>query len=305
LTEVVSNGKLVKNLTIGRQTFNNQADLYLYYGKNYVIRKIGHQYNLSGSQLIKLEEEILRYYKLLKKCFTLKLPKVFLIKIDNNHNIVVLMTEYFSGGSVTEVSSAAGRSRYFKKILLAIIRLVTSKNNLDSRKKLIYSIDPNPNNFLLNKKGVIFYNDFTPPLFRKNGSWLEFRRIDEVHAKKSDKEKRYFTGINLLLAFVNKTRIYLPFADYLKLLKWLSIKIQSLPFTDSSLVKFTKIYKKLISGEKIKLSDFNKQIVSRDLLRFILTFRGDLTVGQIKKLYKQSKQSDGVDILINKVYEKN
>jgi len=234
IEKILDDGKLVKKLNnTSINKFNSKACLYRWQGEQYVVRRIGKQYNLSTRHLIVLERNLHIYYELLQKFLSIGLPKIFLTKIDKQQSTILLVTEYFPKGKIGEIKNVSKKVKYFKVIARLIIKLASSKINLDLN-KLICSIDPNPENFFLDFKNKLIYNDFTPPLYCKNGKWFEFRRQDELHAKKSDKEKRYFTGLNLLLVFINKTRIYLPFSDYLKFVMWLSNEIQKSHFTNNS-----------------------------------------------------------------------
>lgn len=160
--------------------------------------------------------------------------------------------------------------------------------------------------FFIDFKGRIIYNDLTPPLYRENGKWVEFRRQDELHIKKSDKEKRYFTGFNLLLVFVNKIRTHLIFSDYLNFVAWLSHEIQKthLP-TKNNIEMFPEVFNEIYIKKIVDFSKLEKHAVFRDLLRFALSFREDLTSHQIKEIYKKSKGLDGIKVLTKKLYEKN
>lgn len=302
---VINDGKLIKKLNFNSGGIHNEASLYRWQSKDYVVRKVGKQYNLSIQEVITLEKNLHAYYDLLKKYLVIDLPKIFLTKIDKKQNIILLLTEYFSKGKVVEVKTVTQKIKYFKAISKLIIKLASSKNNLYLN-QLICSIDPNPDNFFIDSKGKLIYNDFTPPFYREKGKWFEFRRRDEIHAKKSDKEKRYFTGLNLLLLFINKTRIHLSFIDYLKFVQWLSGEIDGLHLLQQNSINiFPKIYKEIPSSKMLDFLKFEQYATLRDILRFNLTFRKDLTSFQIKKIYKRSKKPDGIDILIKKLYGKN
>lgn len=302
---IIDNGKLVRKLNLNRVGVHNEALLYKLQGSNYVVRKVGKQYNLSTQQLITLEKNLHTYYNLLKKHLLISLPKFFLTEIDKKQNIILLVTEYFPQGKVVEIKKVSLKVRYFKAISRLIIKITSSSNNLHVN-RLICSIDPNPDNFFLDLKGKLIYNDFTPPFYCKKGRWVEFRRKDEIHAKKSDKETRYFTGLNLLLIFVNKTRIYLPFSDYLKFTQWLSDEINRLHLLrQNPITIFPKIYNDILSGKILDFNELGKYATLRDILRFVLTFNKSLNELQIKEIYKKSKKSNGVDILTQKIYGKN
>ena len=239
--KIIYNGKLVRKLNVNNNNVNSEAYLYRWLGNQYVVRKVGKQYNLSTKQLVVLEKDICTYYLLLKKLLSNNLPKIFFTKIDKQQNAILLVTEYFPKGKIAETKSISQKVKYFKAVSNLIVKLVRFNRNrgLD---KLICSIDTNPENFFLNKKGKIIYNDFTPPLFlRENEIWFEFRRKDEMHVLKSEKEKRYFSDVNLFLNFINKVRIYLPFNEYVKFIKWVSkikgIKPQGKPWTRKELAK--------------------------------------------------------------------
>jgi hypothetical protein len=301
IKKIIHNGKLVKKLNVSSNNVNNEAYLYRWLGGQYVIRKVGKQYNLSAKQLIVLEKDICIYYKLLKKLLPTNLPKIFFTKIDKQQNSILLVTEYFPKGKITEVKKVPVKVKYFKAISKLIIKLTSSRSNLYLN-KLVCSIDPNPDNFFISSENKIIYNDFTPPLYRKNGKWFEFRRRDEIHAKKSDKEKRYFIGLNLLLVFINKTRIHLPFSDYLKFVEWLSNEIQKSHFsTKNNLERFPEIFNEIYTKKVVDFSKFEKYAVLRDLLRFTLSFNENLTGFQIKEIYKKSKKLDGVLYLQKKL----
>lgn len=303
--KIINNGKLIKKLNVNSKNVNNEAYLYGWFDDQYVVRKIGKQYNLSTKQLIVLEKDLHVYYKLLQKHSPIGLPKIFFTTIDKQRNTILLVTEYFPKGKVIEVKNASEKIKYFKAIARVIIKLVSSRSNLYLN-KLICSIDPNPDNFFLDSKNKLIYNDFTPPLYCKNGKWFEFRRQDELHAKKYDKEKRYFTGFNLLLVFVNKVRIYLPFLDYLKFIKWLIKEIKKFHLLKNNNIKmFPEVCIKLYTKKAVDFSKLEKYAVLRDILRFAISFRKDLTSSQIKEIYKKSKRLDGIKILTKKLYAKN
>jgi len=301
--KIIHNGKLIKKLNVINNV-NNEAYLYRWLDDRYVVRKIGKQYNLSIKELVVLEKDICIYYKLLKKHLSINLPKIFLTTIDKKQNTILLVTEYFPKGKVVDIKTISQKVKYFKNIVELIIKLASSKNNLYSN-NLICSIDPNPNNFFIDSKNQLIYNDFTPPLYRKNGKWFEFRRWDELHAKKSDKKKRYFTGFNLLLVFINKTRTYLAFSNYLKFVEGLSNQIQKYDLSNNNIAKFPEVFKDVLLKKVVDFSKLEKYAVSRDLLRFALSFREDLTSSQIKEIYKKSKGLDGIKILTKKLYEEN
>lgn len=293
--------KLGKKLSVNSNNFNNEAYLCRWHNDQYVVRKIGRQYNLSAKQLVVLEKDIRIYYKLLKKLIPANIPKIFFTKIDKKQNSILLVTEYFTKGKIVEVRDVSKKVKYFKSISKLIITLASSKRNINLN-KLICSIDPNPENFFIDFKNKFIYNDFTPPLYRKNGKWSEFRRQDEMYAKKFNKERRYFTGFNLLLVFVNKTRIYLSFFDYLKFIKWICNEInKSRLLNNNNIKEFPRVFTDLYTKKVVNLNKFKKYAVSRDLLRFNLSFREDLTSDQLKEIYKESKKFDNVLYLEKKI----
>ena len=301
IEKIIHSGKLVEKLNVNSNNVNNEAYLYRWLNDQYVVRKVGKQYNLSTKQLVVLEKNIHIYYKLLKKHLPINLPKAFFTKIDKQRNTILLVTEYFPKGKIIEVKNVSEKVKYFKAIVRLVIKLASSRSNLYLN-KLICSIDSNPDNFFIDSKNKLIYNDFTPPLYRKHGKWLEFRRRDEMHAKKSDKEKRYFTGFNLLLVFVNKIRIHLPFSDYLKFVEWLSNEIQKSHFSiKNNIGKFPKIFNEIYNKKVVDFNKLEKYAVLRDLLRFTLSFRKDLTSIQIKEIYKKSKKIKGVLYLEKKL----
>ncbi|MFA4975329.1 MAG: hypothetical protein WC839_01780 [Candidatus Paceibacterota bacterium] len=303
---VINKGKLIKKLNSNSRGIHNEASLYRWHSKYYVVRKVGKQYNLSTQQLITLEKNLHVFYNLLKKHLrVIGLPKIFLTEINIKQNTILLITEYFPKGKVVEIKTTTQKVKYFKAISKSIIELTSSRRNLYLN-QLICSIDPNPDNFFIDSRGKLIYNDFTPPLYRKDGKWFEFRRKDEIHAKKSDKEKRYFTGFNLLLIFINKIRIYLSFSDYLKFIQWLFNEIDKLHLLQQNPVTvFPKIYKEISSGKVLDFQEFEQYATLRDILRFNLSFNKDLTSLQISKIYKKSKKLDGINVLIKKLYGKN
>jgi hypothetical protein len=301
--QIFQNGKLIKKLNSSGSAFNSEACVYIWLDNHYVVRKIGKQYNLTDNQLVNLGKNIHTYYKLLQKHLAIGLPKIFLTTTLKEQDVLLLVTEYFQNRKVINYKNNSRKFEYFRIIAMALINLINSKSNIYSS-KLICSIDPNPDNFFVDLKGQIIYNDFTPPLYRKNGKWLEFRRRDELHVKRTDKEKRYFTGLNLLLVFVNKTRIHLTFSSYLKFVRWLSDEIQKQgASTQSNLIKFPILYKEIEVKKEVDFKKFEKYAVLRDLLRFALTFDKNLTNRQIKDVYKKSKRVDGLKILTKKLYE--
>ncbi|MCE9585313.1 hypothetical protein K8Q94_01675 [Candidatus Nomurabacteria bacterium] len=302
---VTDEGKLIKSLNTISGKFNSEAYLYKYLDNYYVVRKIGKQYNLSPEQLVILEKNLHTYYVFLKRYVPINLPKTFFTKIDKNDDAICLVTEYFPKGKITEVKNISKKLKYFKIVSKLIIKLSSSNNNLYLN-KLTCSIDPNPDNFFINSNSKVVYNDFTPPLYRTDGKWLEFRRQDELHTKKTDKEKRYFTGFNLLLVFVNKTRIHLPFSDYLKFVTWISKEIQNSNLSsENNLGKFPEVFNEIYIKKGVDLNVFEKYAVLRDLLRFTVSFNKDLTSDQIEVIYKNSKVPDGIKILTKKLYAKN
>jgi len=302
---IINNGNLVRKLNTNINNVHSEAYLYRSFGRYYVIRKIGKQYKLSLRKLLVLEKNLHTYYKLLNKKLDIRLPRVFLSYIDSKQNVILLATEYFPKGNITEIISSRRKLLIFKSIILSIIKLTNNKKNI-SRKKLICSIDVNPRNFYLDSFGTLVYNDFAPPFYRKNNKWIEFRRHDELHIKKSEKEMRYFTGLNLLLTFINKTRIQLTFNDYLKFIRWTSKEIIKSDLTSTNNIRHFADVLNSIHTKKLKqLSKFTKSLVLRDILRFALSFRSDLTCDQVAEIYRKSKNPDGLNILIKKLYEKN
>lgn len=305
IQNIIKNGKLIRKLNKNSKKVNSEAYFYSLLGKEYIIRKIGKQYNISLKQLVVLENNINIYYKLLKKNLGIGIPSIFFTEIDKKQNIILLATNYFSKGDILNNQSYHKRIKYFKIISRTIIRLTNNKKN-NYMNKLICSIDVNPNNFLLDYNNSVIYNDFTPPFYREKGKWLEFRRIDETHAKKTDKEKRYFIGLNLLLAFINKTRLYLSFSQYLKFIEWLSDEVSNLNLSSKNSVCFyPEIYKEILNDKLLDFHKYEKYTTKRDILRFILTFRSDLTSLQIKKIYEKSKKTEGINILIKVLNGKN
>lgn len=302
LGKIIEHGVLIKKINSNVQGIHSEAYLYNWLGDYYVIRQIGRQYNISPRQLVVLEKNLHTYYKLLKKSLDMNLPGTFFSGIDKKQNIILLVTEYFSKGNITEVKSVSKRIECFKTISRSLIKLASVKNNLYLDNTLICSIDVNPNNFLLSSDNSIVYNDFTPPFYREKRKWLEFRRRDEIHAKKSEKVKRYFTGLNLLLSFVNKTRIHLSFADYLNFIEWLSNEVHKSNLQpQNSITIFSQIYEELSNDKILNFQKFEECITLRDILRFALTFRRDLTRYQVKNIYEESKKPNGINILIKEV----
>jgi hypothetical protein len=303
IDRVVSEGKFIKNLNKDGKKFNSQADLYLWKKKFYVIRIIGKQYIIgSDKQLARLEKSLHIYYYFLNKYLRLKLPEIFISSLDEKKGIIRLMTEYFPKGSIANSGLKTQRIRQFKMVAKALIKLISSGKNICLKNRLICSIDTNPDNFFLSKKNAIVYNDFTPPLYReKNGIWFEFRRKDEIHVSKTEKEKRYFNGVNLLLNFVNKVRIYLPFEDYLKFIKWLCTAINDTKFSADDLDIFIKIIREFNKAPIVNSYKFKKYSSVRDLLRFSLSLNDKLDESQLKEIYKRSKKPDGLFYLKNKV----
>lgn len=299
--QIFQNGKLIKKLNSNDSSFNSEAYVYRWLDHEYVVRKIGEQYNLTNNQLSNLEKNVRTYYGLLQKHLTIGLPKIFLTAMLKEREALLLVTEYFQDRKVVNYKNNSRKLEYFRTIAMALINLVNSKSNI-YLSKLICSIDPNPDNFFVDLQGKVIYNDFTPPLYRKNGKWLEFRRQDELHAKKLDKEKRYFTGLNLLLVFVNKTRTHLTFSSYLKFIKWLSDEIQKQGvLTKNNLEKFPIFYKDIQAKREVDYKKLEKYAVLRDILRFALTFDKNITNRQIKEIYKKSKRADGIKILSKKI----
>jgi hypothetical protein len=302
LNKVIAKGKFIKNLNKDSKKFHNQADLYLWQKKYYVVRTIGKQYVESDKHLIRLEKNLQRYYFFLKKHLSLELPETFFSFPDKNNGTVLLITEYFSKGSVTDILFITKRVKQFKIIAQALIKLISSKNNIHLDNKLICSIDTNPNNFFLNNNNTIVYNDFTPPLYReKNGIWFEFRRKDERHVLKAEKEKRYFVGVNLLLNFVNKVRIYLPFDIYIKFIKWMDKTVREVKYPNNDLLVFIQILKEFNKAPLLNSYKFKNYSNIRDLLRFSLSLNGKLNENQLEEIYRKSKKPNGLLYLKNKV----
>lgn len=302
---IISEGKLIKKLNSNDKGVHNEASLYKWVDNYYVVRKVGKQYNLSNKQLITLEKNLHIYYNLLNKHLDIGLPRIFLTEIDKKQNVILLITEYFPKGKVVEIKTVFQKVRYFKIISKLIIKLTISNSNLYLN-QLVCSIDPNPDNFFIDSQGRLIYNDFTPPFYREKGKWFEFRRMDEIYAKKSDKEKRYFTALNLLLIFVNKTRVYISFYDYLEFIKWLSSEInKSHLLSKNNIINFPSFFNEVYVRKVFDFRKFERYAVLRDILRFALSFNKNLTSDQIKDIYKKSKRSDGSNILIKKLYGKD
>ncbi|HEY4503251.1 MAG TPA: hypothetical protein VJC14_02360 [Candidatus Paceibacterota bacterium] len=290
--KILVNSKFVKNLNVTGDKLHCEAGLYVSLGRKYVIKKIGRQYKLNSTELILLEKSVSRYYDHLKKIIPNNVPKIFLTKIDKEKNCILLVTEYLPLGKVTAIKDISMKIKYFNEIIKLILKISNKKGNT-SGNKLKCSIDPNPDNFFLDSENKIVYNDFTPPLYRENGKWVEFRRRDEAHAKKSEKETRYFSEINLLLAFINKTRLYLTLDEYLKFSR-------SHFSTNNKVKQFVKIFDEVRSERVASFDKLEKHVVRRDLLRFALSFRKGLTSTQVGELYKKSKKPNGVVFLEKK-----
>lgn len=306
LNKVITEGKFIKNLNKGSTEFHNRADLYLWQKKYYVVRIIGKQYVESDKQLIRLEKSLQKYYFFLQKYLSLKLPNTFFCFLDKNKSTIFLITEYFPKGRITDVSFTLKRVKQFKIIAQALIKLISSKSNIYLDKKLICSIDTNPNNFFLSSNDNIVYNDFTPPLYReKNGNWFEFRRKDEIHVLKTEKEKRYFVGVNLLLNFVNKVRIYLPFDVYIKFIEWMDKTVRGIKYPNNDLLIFIQILKEFNKAPILNSYKFKNYSNVRDLLRFSLSLNGKLNENQLKKIYKKSKNPNGILYLEKKIKNLN
>ncbi len=299
--KIICNGKLIKKLNINSNNFNSEAYIYRWLDNLYVVRKVGKQYNLSTKQLAVLEKDMCIYYKFLKKLIPVNLPRIFFTKIDKQQNIILLVTEYFPKGKITDIKNIPQKVKYFKTASELIIKLASSNKNLHLN-KLICSIDPNPENFFINQKGEIVYNDFTPPLFRKeNGLWNEFRRKDEIHVLKSEKETRYFIGANLFLNFVNKIRIYLPFNEYTKFIKW-ACKIIRGKKTGNKLSIFPEIFEGIKQNPlKESCYKFRNYAGARDLLRFAISLNKKLTLNKVRDTYRESKKLNGVLYLEKKL----
>src|SRR3989344_550074 len=154
--KIIHDGKLVKKLNVNSNNVNNEAYLYRWLDDQYVVRKVGKQYNLSTKQLVVLEKDLCIYYKLLKKYLPVNLPKVFFTKIDKQQNTILLVTEYFPKGKIVEVKNVSQKIKYFKAISKLVIKLANSRNNLYLN-KLICSIDPNPDNFFIDSKNKLIY----------------------------------------------------------------------------------------------------------------------------------------------------
>lgn len=303
LGKVISEGKFIKNLNKDGAKFHSQANLYLWKKKFYVIRTIGKQYIIgSDKHLVRLEKSLHIYYLFLKKYLSLKLPEVFVSFLDEKKGIILLMTEYFPKGNIVSLRLTTQRIKQFKVIAKALIKLVSARKNICFKNKLICSIDTNPNNFFLNKKNGVVYNDFTPPLYReKNGIWFEFRRKDESHVLKTEKEKRYFVGVNLLLSFVNKVRIYLPFDIYIKFIKWMNKAVYEVKYPTNDLLVFIQILEEFNKAPILNSYKFKNYSSIRDLLRFSLSLNDKLNENQLKEIYKKSKKPNGLLYLKNKV----
>lgn len=284
ISKILSDGEFIKRLNITENNYNSEASLYEWLGDQYVIRKIGRQYILSDKKLVTLEANMNSYYFLLKKIIPKNLPKIFFTEINKKNKCIFLVTEYFPKSDESNLN-------LFKEIVGLLIKLTNSKDNY-LKDKLICSIDPNPDNFFLGLKAELIYNDFTPPFYRENGKWLEFKRLDELHSKKLNKEKRYFSAVNLLMNFLNKARLRLSVSDYLGLIEWVLNKIQKTDLRDEN-----NIYK-IQEINNIK-NDLKKEVTTRDILRFHISLREDLTNAQIKEIYKESKKKDGVSYLKN------
>ena len=112
---VIEEGRLIKKLnTVGRK-FNNEAYLYKYIDNYYVIRKIGKQYNLSPYKLVKLEKNLNTYYHELRNLNKIvNLPQIFYTKIIKKENFILLVTEYFPKGKITELKNISEKVKYFK-----------------------------------------------------------------------------------------------------------------------------------------------------------------------------------------------
>ena len=288
LNDVISKGEFIKTLNPSDKEFRSQADLYLWKENYYVIRTIGKQYDLSGNQLIRLERNLKKYYSLLKKHLNLALPEIFASSINKQKGVVLLITDFFQNGSIVKILPTDKKVRHLKTTALALIELISSEKNINAKNKLICSLDTNPENFFLNKKGKVVYNDFTPPLFRDTKDvWFEFRRKDEIHVSKAEKEKRYFGGVNLLLNFINKVRIYLPFTEYIKFIKWAS-KIIKEEKALNNLSIYPKIFEEIDKKPMVKSCyKFKNYAGKRDLLRFSLSLNKKLSPNQIKEIYKK------------------
>jgi len=283
---ILKDGILIKKLNTHNTKYRSKAFLYKYNKKFYVIREIGHQYNLSEKNVILLEKNINIYHKLLNNFSLLDLPSIFVTYTDVNKKIF-LLTEYFSNGTILNLNINF-KIKSFKKVAKIIIYLFLKNNNY-KRSNLIYSIDPNPSNFYINSNREIVYNDFTPPLFLVDNKWKEFRRIDELKENKNLKQKRYFSGLNLLLVFVNKTRLYLSYNNYLRFIKWLILEIKD----DNRLITsdfyiLTDLIKE-VENKKFSVAKYTNKIVLRDLVRFYISFNKNLKKQELNIIYKRYK----------------
>jgi hypothetical protein len=295
ISNIHYNGKLLKQLNISADNINNEAYLYKWFDSQYVVRKAGKQYNLPNERLVLLKKDICTYYAILKKYLPNNLPDTFFSKLDKKQGVILLITEYFPKGKITEVKNYSKKVKYFKAAYELLTKVINSKGNLN-RDQLKYSIDPNPENFFINKQNDIIYNDFTPPLFyKKNNTWLEFRRKDELHTLKSEKEKRYFNQANLLFNYLNKARIFLPFLEYVNLIKWVHKQTSG-----SKTLVFSEILKELVHNPSVEnCYKFKENVELRDLLRFLISLKKSFSKEEIKEIYNKSKKSDGVLYLKN------
>jgi len=135
-------------------------------------------------------------------------------------------------------------------------------------------------------------------LFIKNGYWNEYRRIDEKGATKKEKIKRYFNKSNLLLNFINKSRIYLQAHEFDIFLKYTIKKTAGSIIVDSEIKNLLELFQTRDPTIYIKTNRvLRKYCTERDLLRYIVASHSALNNDEIKSLFKISKEADGVNLL--------
>ena len=300
LQDVLIKGKFEKVLF--DKKFGNKADLHNLNGQNYVVRTIGRQYNLTRERRAELHDSIERYYQFLRGIKILGVPEVFMIQYATDSSSILLLTEYFRHDLSNTGLTGRKRVALFQEILLNLLEMINLRTNLGTT--MVLAIDPNPKNFMFNFPGKIYYNDFTPPLFREKGEWSEFRRSDELEAKKIDKEKRYFSRRGVILNFIYKSRLYLPVNDYQNLLDWTTRKI-NLSFTG---IELKDSFVKLLTGSPRDIMEMVESLTAdltvRDILRFMVTKFYSFSPEKIEAIYKDSKKTDGVAML-RKIIEDN
>lgn len=253
----------------------NERLLYRWCGKEYLLRIVGKQYGLTDKQAPKLAESIKRYHGALSKINVCKIPD--LLQVSASGNRVYLLTE-----CIREQPHSTKTSHFYQAVISTLIDLSNRESNISSDRLLKVSVDSNPMNFLF-QEDRLTYIDFTPPLLRHGSRWVEYRRLNEKTALKKDKVVRLFSGSSVVITALNRIRLFTNKRQFDVLVKHTAESLQRMN------APYCHIFEALVTRPQGDYSQFLSMVTERDLHRFTVALKSDMTPPQFRSFYSESK----------------